>query len=1007
MGRPTTVEGRIVLGRALLALARFDEVLAEMRVALELDPSAIAAHVLRGEALLGKHDPGGAIVPLRQALALSPGDGAIAQLVRAAELAHAHPGDRRNNESLGYVDSGHSRGSHELKGDSDMLTAPFERDLHTLQRPPARQPAPQPARRPGTVEVDPELEGIELDDDDDLAEAPAPAPGPGRAAIVARNVMLSAGPQLAVKKDVTVALSLDEMVEMEPEGPTPAPAAPHPSMIPQLSPLAQRLAAAPDNVVMGPQFPVGPAAQTIAAAPRPTAPRAGAMPTLAPHLPTLALAAAHDQSAAASHHVAAPAPASRPQWANAGAISTGNLGDAADDQLVQRMRPVDVIGLPLAEAPVKRRKVVYAGWAVIGAFVLGAGVFAGLWIRESRLRKQVAHAIERASGLAKDDSWRGHLGARDVLAGIVKASDTPTTRGHLLVERAVLAFEFGEDRSATTTAVLALLDTSDTSTAANAYIALLQADGGKARTFAQRLTTSKGFEAMGRYIDGRGALLQGDHVAAAEALRLAVEREPRPLYQLALAEAKIAGGAVSDADVLLAATQRIALSPEATVLRAIGDLRADRLNSHPELAAQLDAITITAEKAVADPVRVASQLTVALALAVVAETQARSGEMARAQSTFGRAMAVGVDDYRFAEQIVRALIAMRRLDDARNAAERAALTWPKYPLVSIALADIALRSGDVQGAFNRLKDPRFGKFIEGATIRGRAALLLGNLDVAQDDLDAVLKVAPQAASAMVARAYLEVLRGDGKAALARLGNVGSAASPSVLTVYGAAQRMLGQPEALATLRKAATAPAHDYSGVAHLELARSLRDSGELTSARTEFTAALTLGQQRARLEQAVLDIDDRHLLQGRNELEAMYKAGVAGAALAGEVDGALLLELLRARTISGDIAGAEAVLKIAEGRGDLPKWQVLRERGRMLMKKSDSPAASAALISAMSDKAADAETFLLVANVVEGGTDTTDLAVRLKAASARLAGTGELEIINGKLEYAAGRVAA
>ncbi|HPH70709.1 MAG TPA: hypothetical protein PLF40_33385, partial [Kofleriaceae bacterium] len=51
LGRPTTVEGRIVLGRALLALARFDEVLAEMRVALELDPSAIAAHVLRGEAL--------------------------------------------------------------------------------------------------------------------------------------------------------------------------------------------------------------------------------------------------------------------------------------------------------------------------------------------------------------------------------------------------------------------------------------------------------------------------------------------------------------------------------------------------------------------------------------------------------------------------------------------------------------------------------------------------------------------------------------------------------------------------------------------------------------------------------------------------------------------------------------------------------------------------------------------------------------------------------------------
>jgi hypothetical protein len=37
LGRPTTVEGRVVLGQALLALKRYDEVLAEMRVALELD----------------------------------------------------------------------------------------------------------------------------------------------------------------------------------------------------------------------------------------------------------------------------------------------------------------------------------------------------------------------------------------------------------------------------------------------------------------------------------------------------------------------------------------------------------------------------------------------------------------------------------------------------------------------------------------------------------------------------------------------------------------------------------------------------------------------------------------------------------------------------------------------------------------------------------------------------------------------------------------------------------
>ncbi|HPH68139.1 MAG TPA: hypothetical protein PLF40_20420, partial [Kofleriaceae bacterium] len=729
-------------------------------------------------------------------------------------------------------------------------------------------------------------------------------------------------------------------------------------------------------------------------------------PTRAPHLPTLALSVAQEQSAAAVDNLFSPAPAPvaaaapivhapRPGWSNAGPIVTGSPA-RFDDSMVNTGQPSEVVALPNQEAPVRRRKLLYAGWALIAALVVAGGVFAGLWIREGRLRKQVSQAITKAGTLAKDDSWRGHLAARDVLAGVVKASNTASTRSKLLLARAIMAYEFGEDRAAMIAAIAAPTDSSDAATAAAGYMALLNADSDKARAIGKQLTSVKGFEAMGHYIDGRGALLMGDHLAAAEALRLAVEREPRPLYQLALAEAKIAGGAINDADKLITAT------PEGTVLRAMGDLRADRIGSHLGLAAQLDAITITAEKAANDPARIASQLTIALALAVVAETQARTGEMDRAQSTFGRAVAVGVDDYRFADQTVRALIAMRRLEDARKAAERALQTWPNYRPMSIALADIELRNGDAQAAFTRLKDPRFGAFVDGATIRGRAALLLGNLTAAQDDLDAVLKVAPQAAAAVVARAYLDVLRGDGKAAMERLGKVGPDASPAIITVYGAAQRLVGQPEALAQLRKAATAAAHDYSGVAHLELARGLRDSGDLTSARTEFAAALALGQQRARLEQAVVDVEDRHLPQGRTELEAMYKAGFAGAASNGNVDGMLLLELIRARSLSGDIEGAEALLKIADRRTDLPKWQVLRERGRLALKRNDTPNASSTLLKAMADKAADAETFLLVANVVEGNRDLVDLAAQLKAAAPRLAGTGELEIINGKLEFAA-----
>src|ERR1041384_2519691 len=64
LGRPPTVEGRVVPGQALLALKRYDEVLAEMRVALELDHTSQAAQALKGEAQLRKGDGHGAVETL-------------------------------------------------------------------------------------------------------------------------------------------------------------------------------------------------------------------------------------------------------------------------------------------------------------------------------------------------------------------------------------------------------------------------------------------------------------------------------------------------------------------------------------------------------------------------------------------------------------------------------------------------------------------------------------------------------------------------------------------------------------------------------------------------------------------------------------------------------------------------------------------------------------------------------------------------------------------------------
>jgi tetratricopeptide (TPR) repeat protein len=202
LGRPTTVEGRVVLGQALLALKRYDEVLAEMRVALELDHSSIPAQILKGEALLRKGDTSAAVETLHKAREASPGDARILQLLGQCEQLSVKGPTSTSHPAVSFVGSGDTKHypNHQdgPQGDEDSgggytrptsLSAPgalrrsSQRSAVASPDVPDGTPTPEQLAvgdKSGTVEVDPELDGIEIPGDPDFDDLAAPPVASGK-----------------------------------------------------------------------------------------------------------------------------------------------------------------------------------------------------------------------------------------------------------------------------------------------------------------------------------------------------------------------------------------------------------------------------------------------------------------------------------------------------------------------------------------------------------------------------------------------------------------------------------------------------------------------------------------------------------------------------------------------------------------------------------------------------------------------------------------------------------
>jgi tetratricopeptide (TPR) repeat protein len=1098
LGRPTTVEGRVVLGQALLALKRFDEVLAEMRVALELDHGSIPAQVLKGEALLRKGDTAAAVETLHAARREAPGDPRIMQLLGEAEhvsmhKSAAHPAaafigqDGTKNYPQRAPSEGMEDSGPEGYTRPTALQAPAS--IRRSSQRQAAQPEPTPSPdmlavgdKSGTVEVDPELEGVELDDQDDFDELAAPPPAknatgmqPGSRYSVKTGA--SEGRTVMGKKPSrptpTMDLDIgdDDVLEMNetnlpradvkkpgprsavrnavamPSGPLDAPARPKAGSVPPprshapsgQPPLAQQLAGAPHAMVPLaptpqplPPPPIAAALPTMAAAQppmpfgyQPAMPQPQPQPTPAAMRPTMAIAAplspSQQQSAAA---VDALFGAEQPQQWNmpdprslaAANEPTARPGQQMDPALVALMNPAPQQTPPPVQAAAhktgmrkSRSKLLLAMWVLIGAIVIGGGVFAGFQIRAMRLQKQIAEARDRATGLAKSDTWSGWTAARDSLSSIVGASATIENRAALARARAVIAYEFGDGTADAKTAVDQLAGKGGfDGTLAQAYLALAQSDAKTAKAAALAALNGHGQDPAALYVSGQATLLGGDTKTATPDLKAAFDKDPRPLYGVALARAYASASAWDEAiatlDKVLKASpdHPAAIIARGMVLAASGRI-APGVALGAEVHTQLEKVIAEGRKAAAEQPHGVSPAQIAFAYLSLAQVDFARGDVQTAGTDVRSAAAIGLDDQRFAEDAIDTLYLIGDLGPARGAAETAMQTWPNARRARIALAEVMLAMGKPADALEILsKQPEAAALPLGQAVRADAKLATGDSDGARADYEGALKKLPNLERAIVGRAWLDIADGNldeaKKRVEARYSDKGS--SVALTTVYAAVLRRTGdRDKAKALLEKVVQGPPSADLARAQLELARVYRDLGDLRSARSAYGEASKDGNFEARFEAALVSLDDRDPAGAHQTLDALVKE--AGDHPPPD----LLLEAARARILDGDPTGGTTLLDEAEKLPGVARWKLQRERGRLALRRAAYADAVTALSHALDASGDDPDTFLLAADAA-GADAAGTLADKIrKLVPERLKDKPEAKIVEGKLAIAANKL--
>jgi tetratricopeptide (TPR) repeat protein len=1058
LAHPTEVEGRLVLGEALLALSRHDEVLAEMRVALELDGENPRALGLKGAALLRKGDVLQACDVLARAVTGAPSDPTLRQLY----------GEARSRREAAQQTGG--RGGNRWQQPS---------------MPPQREPGrPHPRSgllaigdQSGTIEIDPDVDdveiasvpgrsatdmsepAIELSTSDLLPEPPAPIDsgipsgfdvmdGPFAPRPSARIPPLEApvdrqltGPNARLARpSMAPSPSFDPGPLAEPGGGrrgkrnSQAPGGGRPSiteMFPEDDGGVSRMELdrgsggfprGLEQMEHPPQGFPGPGAQMRGA----VRSRSEDMRTIREGLGLPAESMASMMSAGP-----APAPAPAPGWAGGsppgvfpavgprgphplgphgshgpqpargqprdrgGDIPRGRSRVRRAAEPIQQGRPAPG---PILTRGQRRGLPLYV-YALIGVIVVAGAVLAGFWVRDIRLSGQIASAREAADQAAAADTYPGYLMALDAYARIAEADDDLDHRAAHAALAARAAAEVGDglDEARRLVAGLGQETGLAEALAARAFLAVAEEDAARATAAAAELRKAAPGHPDADHLAGRAALLAGRPADAAPLLRAALEKSPRPSIAVALARAEAEQGRFAEARTAL--DRAVQLRPKhagASIWSARIAVWGKSLPARDDPEKALQALVAEGGRPPAQQVIGASPSQAAWAALVLAEVHLARGKRAEALRALASAQAsTARGGFAFRSSLAEILVSFGQLAGARAQVALTVKEWPNAVSSRLLEARVAMAGGDPGSALAALdKAGDIASHPEALALRGRARLAVGAVTEAAADLDAALALSGDQQSAILARAEVDLARGAARAARKRLAGLYGDGESAPVEVVAAYAAALRQSGDRAEARKLLA----ELSDRRPREAGdwRVLVEQARLARSEGAFPAA-------AGFYAKAIAASPR-ALEARLEAAALAldTGDLAGARSQldtmlgdGAESGPILVDAARVRILSGDHPGATQLLDKAGGM-PTPSWKVARERGRLLLRQRRPEPAVAELDRAKAAMPDDGETRILLMEAYVAGKDARGAAAELVQLTKTFRGTSALALGRG-----------